>query len=487
MISLTKESIHIYLDDQMLKIAKIQSAGSRKTVAGIFAQEIKDLSQEDLAKVMIEAKRKLAIRTRKASIVLPAKCTITKSIEVPSLDEQEITDIIRLQAGRHTPYSKDEIIVGHINLEVVLERYMKSLLVIVSEDVIRNTTMALEAAGFQLESIHVSSEVLTQSAVRDLGLSEMDPAQALIHVDSTFSEFIVIRKQKPFFIRSIPIGLKQLSKASVTDRNRFLDEIKKSVEAYQSDESGAQPERFFVTSSDAHKLAELRDIVAASFKVTVDAVPQHENIPMTPQAQHQSAQIDSASFLDVVLDALHDSPFEMDLLPEDLKIQRNFRKRGQEVFVGGICLLIIFIMSMSTFLTKIYFRSSYLMRLQSSYEVKSYEVEDLVQFSEETRSIREFKNLKGRTLKVWSELATVLPREMYLKEFSLDEAEGKLSMTGTSELMSTVFAFVTELENHPDFQNVATEYTKSRKEGDRDVADFGITAFLEDEEGAHAG
>ena len=77
------------------------------------------------------------------------------------------------------------------------------------------------------------------------------------------------------------------------------------------------------------------------------------------------------------------------------------------------------------------------------------------------------------------EFQKVLPQEMYLSEISLTD-DGHVSIKGTSKLMSTVFSFVTELENSPRFKNVTSDYTKSRKENDQDVSDFGLSALLEE-------
>ena len=65
-----------------------------------------------------------------------------------------------------------------------------------------------------------------------------------------------------------------------------------------------------------------------------------------------------------------------------------------------------------------------------------------------------------------------------MNELALD-ADGNINIKGTSELMSRVFAFVTEFENSSMFQSVSTDFAKSRKLDGRDVTDFGLTAKTE--------
>ena len=99
--------------------------------------------------------------------------------------------------------------------------------------------------------------------------------------------------------------------------------------------------------------------------------------------------------------------------------------------------------------------------------------------SEKTRVVREFIQKRGLALRVIAELQKMLPADMYLSEISLTE-DGKVSLKGSSSLMSGVFSFVTQMENNSVFKGVTSDYTKSRKENDKEVSDFGLSATLEE-------
>jgi len=474
-----QESMHLYLDEQSLKVAKVITRNHEKTVAGIFYQKIEGLSAEDILRTLLDAKQILGLRSKNVRLVISSRRIITKSIEVPSLDPIEISDIIRLQAGRHTPFSKEEIIVGHINLEVILERYMKSLIAIVPNDTIRVATNTLDIGGFQIESICLIPELLSYALVKEKNLDDASPPQALIHVDQDYSDLVIIRQKKTFFVRNIPIGAKQLA-ASKDAQQRFVDEITKSIDAYQNDESESPPEDFYIAGVETNAVQALKSSLEASLKKKIEPVFGPDSMCLSPAAADEIKRHKDVSFLDVIFEGAYGELCLIDLLPQDLKIRRNFRRRGQEIFVGGICLLIIFILTMGTSMTRIYFSTLYFTELESQFEERSIEVDDLIFLSDQTRAIREFKSQKGKAMRVLNELATLLPSEMYLKEVILEDSDGKFTITGTSGLMSTVFSFVTDFENSPYFQNVTTDYTKSRKEGKLDVADFGISASIEE-------
>src|SRR3972149_3451470 len=46
--------------------------------------------------------------------VVPSKLLITKNVDMPSRDRKEIDKIVDLQAGRFTPYSRNEIVIDYL-------------------------------------------------------------------------------------------------------------------------------------------------------------------------------------------------------------------------------------------------------------------------------------------------------------------------------------------------------------------------------------
>ena len=472
------ETVHVYLDETSLKIARVKIASGKKTVAGFYAKSISGLPLEKVAAELITGILALRSKVRQLHLVLASKYAITKNIEVPSLNDEEIESIIRLQAVRHTPYSREEVIVGHINLEVLLERYTKALLVIVSNENIKKRTNALEIAGYEVQSVHLSAEVLAQAAQPNAGETPCGVAV----LDADFTDFLVLHNAKPYFIRSIPTGLAQLKQDPASLRS-LVDELKKTCEAYINEDQGTVLKKFLIGGVASPEREALAKTLAEEMKVPAEPLRLEEKLTLTDEAQAQLKQFSQVSFSDVIADGLIEQA-SIDLLPEDLRTQKLFRKKGKELFTAAIFILAIFILLTCTFFTRYFFGKSRLNAITKSFEVKQKEADKLVALSEETRLVKDFKIKKGRALRVLGELQSILPEEMYLSEITL-AGDGKVTVKGTSELMSRVFSFVTEFENNPYFVNVTSDYTKSRKENDRDVSDFGLSANWE--EPSHGG
>ena len=102
----------------------------RKEIVNLATHRIQDLSEEDVAKIIKETFKELQVTRPRVVGVIPSYLTITKNIEVPSRDSQEIREIINLQASRHTPYSREEIIIDYINIGAYKQNYTKVLLAV---------------------------------------------------------------------------------------------------------------------------------------------------------------------------------------------------------------------------------------------------------------------------------------------------------------------------------------------------------------------
>ncbi len=470
-----KDTIHCLLDEVSLKLARASFIQGRRVVTGLYYKDISGLQPSDQVKEVRVGLQALGLRAKQVHVLLASKYIITKSIEVPSLDPKEIEDIVRLQAVRHTPYSKEEVIVSHINLDVLLERYTKALLVIASNENVRKKTDIVDAAGLDVFSVRLVPEVITRT------LTQFAPAASeggYVYLDRAYTDLVIVNKGKPNFVRSIPIGVSQLRQDAEGGMKMLLDEIKKTVDAYQSEDPGSSAKRLAMIGLDCPEQLELARRTESDLGLKSEIAFLESKLPIDAVAKKVLSEYKDISFLDVISDALNGEECAVDLIPEDLRIKKSFKAKGQEIFLAGCFLMVIFILTMSVFLVKIYFRNSYLKEIHGNFEVREREASELMVLSEDTRQIENFNKKKGRALTIFNEIQTVLPQEMYLSEIILTSDE-KISIKGTSDFMSAVFSFVTEFEGNPYFRNVTTDYTKSRRENDRDVSDFGITASVE--------
>src|SRR3989338_5779848 len=153
MFGFEKDLISFVLTDTTVKIAQIQGAPNAPRLVNIVKRDVKDLPPEELASVVQSCLNSIGVKRASAICCLPSSVAITKNIEIPSIDPVEIKSIIDLQAGRHTPFAREEIIIGYINIGVYQRNYTKILLIIINRQVIKKQLDILAAAGVRIEKV----------------------------------------------------------------------------------------------------------------------------------------------------------------------------------------------------------------------------------------------------------------------------------------------------------------------------------------------
>ena len=118
---------------------------------------------------------------------VPRQMVNIRMLELPSMDPDEISDMVGFQAGKQTPYSKDEVAFDYKMLESDRDGYTRVLLAIVQRSVLRQRYSLLEEAGIEVARMSVSSEgVLNWYEQAAKGEQQAPGASVLVDIDSTY-------------------------------------------------------------------------------------------------------------------------------------------------------------------------------------------------------------------------------------------------------------------------------------------------------------
>jgi Tfp pilus assembly protein, ATPase PilM len=160
-----RDVIGIDFSGEELTLSYWKKTGRQTEFVNLLHYPIQGLSEDDIAAMIAKIIKDLKIKNPYIVAVIPLHLAITKNLEIPSLDAQEIREIIDLQSGRQTPYSREEIIVDYINIGTYRQSYTKILLVIVTRSAIKRQVTIIEKAGFVLKN----SALLRRASVRFAG------------------------------------------------------------------------------------------------------------------------------------------------------------------------------------------------------------------------------------------------------------------------------------------------------------------------------
>jgi len=97
-----RDIVCVSLSGDNLKLVYAKISPTRKEIVDLVSYEIQGLSDEEITKSIQSSLNSLKLSSPEVIIIVPPHATIAKNIEIPSLNEQEIKEIVDLQAGRHT-------------------------------------------------------------------------------------------------------------------------------------------------------------------------------------------------------------------------------------------------------------------------------------------------------------------------------------------------------------------------------------------------
>ncbi|MDP3042455.1 MAG: pilus assembly protein PilM [Candidatus Omnitrophota bacterium] len=471
------ELLGVNFNGNNLKISHIKISPNKKEVVNLLNLDITGLNDMDIAKNIQIAIGALKGKNIEIIDVVPAQSVITKNIEIPSIEKKEIKEILNLQAGRHTPYLREEIIVDYVEIGTYKHSYTKVLLVIVARAAVKRHYEILDRAGFRLKRALLASEGVALAVSKNLKLLETENVPVnILHVDENFTDFSIVLKNKVIFIRSIPIGAFQLKNEKEVYQIKFVDELKRSLEAYLGGDIGVSPNMLILTGAEG-ELKEIETLLNNTMHLPVKTLLYANIFNISELARAAISKARQVSFFDIIAPILNFEEMKIDLIPEEARVRRSIEERGKELIKTGVFILTIFILIFFILASKIYFKGAQLNKLDTKYSTINQEAKKLEKDLEKIGLVKNYLTNRGYSLEVLTELHALVSEDIELSEIRYER--DKFSIKGTADTMSSVFSFVDRLEKSKYFKEVKTRYTTKRKDGLRDLTDFEIITLTE--------
>ncbi len=471
-----QEMVGVNLSGNNLKISHVKISPNKKEVVNLLNLDITALNDIEIAKKIQVAIGALRGKAVEIIDLLPTHLVITKNIEVPSIEKKEIKEILNLQAGRHTPYSREEIIVDYVEIGTYKNSYTKVLLVIVARSVVKRHYEILERAGFRLKQALLASEGMALAVFKTLRLENESAPVNILHVDENFTDFSVVFKKRVIFIRSIPIGASQLKQEKEVYQLKFIDELKRSLEAYLGGDIEISPNMLILTGAE-DGLKEIETLLNSTMHLPIKTLSYSGMFNISELARGAMFKSRQISFFDVIAPLLNCPELKIDLVPEEARVRRSLEERGKDLIKTGIFILSIFIIVFFILASKIYFHGVQLNRLERKYSTVNREAKELEKDLVKIGLVKNYLTNRGYSLEILTQLHGLVSADIELSEIRYDL--DKFSIKGSADAMSSVFSFVDRLEKSEYFKEVKTRYTTKRKDGLRDLTDFEIITLTE--------
>jgi len=470
MFGADKKYLTISINDGLIKIAQATSSGNLERVAR--ASFNTGAESDEVARSL---KTLLTPFDRKAPVicVVPASAATAKTIEVPSSDPEEIKSIINLQASRHTPYSREEVLISYINLGMNAFNNTRLLLVIVHRDIVKERITILEKSGLDADGIIFVPEAQARFYAKALNLKKDAAPAGLIDFSLNATSFIVIAKGTLLFVRNIPIGIRGITQGADAVA-KLQDELKKSMEAFTQEDGNEAPKSYTVTAGQA-VVADILPALKEGLNIEFQVSPFLAFIkgPADVRKKIQSDFSDD-SFLDVIAPASIAAKYEINLMPEEMMLKKTVDRQSKEVSKSGVAAVVIMVLVGAMIMGNIYFKDTYLNKnLREQFAPQKAQVEVLQGQMNKAKLVREYIKSRMASLDIINGLYTITPDTIYLNNVAVDE-DGTITIDGIADSMALVYSFVKSIDDSANFKEAKLMSTSTKKDNGKDVATFEI-------------
>lgn len=468
------------IDNEWLKIVQARIFAKERKIDTVVVEKLVSQTDNKISERIRILSKDLDIDSNTLVISTPEEVVAIRNLELPSTNPAEIKDMVELQIGKQTPFTKEEIIYDFEILSTNEEGYSRVMLVIVHQDVIKRYFKILETAGLKTENIALSAEGLInwwRFAGREL---MTDRPSALVNVGYDRSNFVVILKDKLIFCRNISIGFAWPQSLTEEWQTRFIEEINHSIYGYQNEMIDKEIDRIIITGADIFTSELNESILKDKLDLSIEVIPQLKNIPVTKECLERfNINAKNISVCPLFGLALTYPEQKINLIPSQLRLEKTLRERGRDLYLFGIYLVFILVTISSIFLGRMYNKERYLDRLKQEILKIQDRVDRLDNMMKEIEGIKRRILTRDFSLNFIYETHRTISPEIYLTSVSFD-GEDSLILRGTSSSMSEIFKFLNALEESKYFQNVNTKFATTRKEAGKELTDFEIVCPLDE-------
>ncbi len=395
------------------------------------------------------ALKKHKIRAAHVIGVLPRQSANLRLMELPSTDEAEIADMIDLQAGRQTPYSRDEILSDYKVLgQTRRNTYTRVLLAIVQRAIVRERYHDLERGGLDLARMSVSTEGLL-AWVRASGLASAQ-AVAVLDVDAAASDMIVVQNDTLVSSKHIMTGAAPLREGGADAMHKFAEDVLRALDASREGGGGVAVDGLVVTGA-APAIDGLEAALRRELKMEVTVRGAATASVEDPKGFCTAAAEAGMSLTALVGMAMAPATLALNLCPDVVRMRRELVARTRGLSAMGAAMMAVLVAGSLWLTLACAFKADTLKALKRELAATSPAVTRIEKMTEVVREVRSRRDARLAPVVVLPALHHCIPADVFLDSMEYDRTRRTLVLNGTAPSRKEVRALVGALEDSPLF------------------------------------
>lgn len=461
-----KQTAVIEKSDSFLKVVLFRASGSALVVNRIFKTEL------DPRSTIGEILETADLSFDDMILVVPRNKVIVKFLDLPTADPKEIQGIVDIQAGRLTPFSKEEVIFGHETFPVKGGGSSKVLLGIAQQSVINTLVSQFRGGSVPVRSIVFGSEcyALLSSFISS---KISDHVFAVLDFDAEVSDFCVISGSKLLFTKLVHFGTHDL----VHDHwdERLVEELETCFSEYNAQKFEVEFSQIILFNLSPVCSAAAQRMLSHRFQMNAtacDEVLPKVSFSAAGRRGFIEAQEEGLSFSKLFAAAMLHDRAAIDFSPPNVKAERAFKKKRREL---GKILMVFFLIIAVTMLImwgKLFRNEMRMKSLNAQIAVLEAKAAPLMGMLKRIRAVEDSRSSAHSAMQVIRDVPKKVPEGVYLSEIIYVRGT-VLAIRGTSRDNARVFQFVESLRTEPLFQDVQVKYVTKRN----DVNDFEVSCL----------
>jgi len=408
------------------------------------------------------------LHTKKIFLNLPRHLVMSRNLHLPSTSDEEIKNMVKMEAARQMPYRDEDVIAGYKIIAKLKDGYSDVLLAIVQASVVRRLIKILRNANLAVEKIALGSESLFGWYSAVAGAKKKAAAcEAVINVDAGYVDVDVVEKDKLVFTRAFSYG----GGDSSIGKN-VIDEIIKSILTCER-ERNVNVGEIILTGAE-NKLRELEPLLEKAFELPLRIKAQTTNIELD---KNVPVDLGTESFVELIGLSTKYRDMEINLLPktmvEDNQL-RILRAHFANMLILFCCVILIFF---GIAAKKITDKARYLKKLNSEILAMKPKVEKAGRMREDIEIMEDVIQKRPLAIDVVAEIYSLTPKGITFNLMNYESGEALL-LRGNAPSLEAVIGFIKTLEESKYFSNVKVKYTSKRDRADRGLTDFEVICIL---------
>lgn len=212
-----------------------------------------DEEPEEAGRWLRSELKRLGVGARRALISLPRDEAVVRQFDVPDVSDEELPELVRLQAETKLSSSLDQLVIDFLPLPRVADLAVRPvLLVSISRQRLEQIRRIVEQAGLELAAVGMSSAATAELVARVEEEQGIDPDETSLTVtrDERRVEISLMRRRHLLFSHSMQLP----GDDDRQDSRLILAEIRRSLGAHSRTDAGITVSRgWIIGGEDEHR------------------------------------------------------------------------------------------------------------------------------------------------------------------------------------------------------------------------------------------